>query len=337
MPRPSKKAAKPPSESGSEDDHDEHDLSGIEEPPTIDPYEVLSLERDATADHIKTAYRKAALRNHPDKVPPSEKDSATQKFQKIALAYAILSSPTRRQLYDTTGSTSETLSQDDDFNWAEYYASCFADSISEATIEAFAKTYKNSDEERADVLSAYTEFEGDMDGVYETVMLSDVLEDDERFRTWIDEAIEKGEVEEYEKYTKETKKKRAARVKAARGEAKEAEELAKELGVYDKLKGNGKGGAKGGKGKKDNGEDALAALILARQQSRGNMFDKLAEKYGAKPKATKGKGGKRKAEEDLEPPEIDEEEFQRIQAGLRKGGSGSSSGDRAKKGKKRKA
>lgn len=65
MPRPSKKAAKPPSESGSEDDHDEHDLSGIEEPPTIDPYEVLSLERDATADHIKTAYRKAALRNHP--------------------------------------------------------------------------------------------------------------------------------------------------------------------------------------------------------------------------------------------------------------------------------
>lgn len=35
------------------------------EPPTIDPYEVLELEKTATADQIKSAYRKAALKNHP--------------------------------------------------------------------------------------------------------------------------------------------------------------------------------------------------------------------------------------------------------------------------------
>ena len=35
------------------------------EPPTIDPYEVLGLERSASADEVKTAYRKAALKNHP--------------------------------------------------------------------------------------------------------------------------------------------------------------------------------------------------------------------------------------------------------------------------------
>jgi len=35
------------------------------EPPTIDPYEVLSLDRAATADQIKSAYRKAALKHHP--------------------------------------------------------------------------------------------------------------------------------------------------------------------------------------------------------------------------------------------------------------------------------
>lgn len=35
------------------------------EPPVIDPYEVLGLDRSATADQVKSAYRKAALKNHP--------------------------------------------------------------------------------------------------------------------------------------------------------------------------------------------------------------------------------------------------------------------------------
>lgn len=41
------------------------------EPPVIDPYEVLGLERDATPDQIKSAYRKAALKHHPgtDRLP----------------------------------------------------------------------------------------------------------------------------------------------------------------------------------------------------------------------------------------------------------------------------
>lgn len=35
------------------------------DPPVIDPYEVLGLERAATAEQVKSAYRKAALKNHP--------------------------------------------------------------------------------------------------------------------------------------------------------------------------------------------------------------------------------------------------------------------------------
>ena len=35
------------------------------EPPSVDPYEVLGLERTATADDVKKAYRKAALKHHP--------------------------------------------------------------------------------------------------------------------------------------------------------------------------------------------------------------------------------------------------------------------------------
>lgn len=37
------------------------------EPPTIDPYEILDLEKSASADDVKRAYRKAALRHHPGK------------------------------------------------------------------------------------------------------------------------------------------------------------------------------------------------------------------------------------------------------------------------------
>ena len=39
------------------------------EPPTIDPYEVLNLDRDATPEQVKSAYRKAALKNHPGTNP----------------------------------------------------------------------------------------------------------------------------------------------------------------------------------------------------------------------------------------------------------------------------
>lgn len=44
-------------------DPSDHILDG--EPPTIDPYQVLGLERTATADQVKSAYRKLALKNHP--------------------------------------------------------------------------------------------------------------------------------------------------------------------------------------------------------------------------------------------------------------------------------
>lgn len=43
----------------------DHEDFADTEPPTIDPYEVLGLERTATADQVKSAYRKAALKNHP--------------------------------------------------------------------------------------------------------------------------------------------------------------------------------------------------------------------------------------------------------------------------------
>lgn len=142
--------------------------------------------------------------------------------------------------------------------------------------------------------------------IYETVMLSNVLEDDERFRKIIDEAIASGDVPSFKKYTHESQKSKEARIKHAKQEAGEAEEYAKELGVHDKLFG------KKHKTKKDSEAD-LAALIRRNQDSRGSFLDNLAEKYGAAPKS-KGKGNKRVLDED----EPDEEAFQAAAARLKK-------------------
>jgi DnaJ family protein C protein 9 len=46
-------------------DDEEDDIEEEEGPPAIDPYEVLGLEAEATADDVKKAYRKLALKHHP--------------------------------------------------------------------------------------------------------------------------------------------------------------------------------------------------------------------------------------------------------------------------------
>jgi DnaJ homolog subfamily C member 9 len=143
-----------------------------------------------------------------------------------------------------------------------------------------------------------------MDAVYEEVMLSNPIDDDDRFRAIIDEEIDAKRVEAYDSYVKETKASKRRRKESAKKEALEAEEAAKELGVAEQLFGNGESKKKG---KAKNGESdttALAALIQQRQKQRGADFlADLEAKYAPK-KGTKR--GKRPAED--EPPE---EAFQR--------------------------
>ncbi|MBW7944543.1 DnaJ domain-containing protein [Patescibacteria group bacterium] len=65
-----------------------------------DYYEILGLKKDATAAEIKSAYRKMALKYHPDR--NKEKD-AEEKFKEINEAYQILSDEKKRQAYDQFG------------------------------------------------------------------------------------------------------------------------------------------------------------------------------------------------------------------------------------------
>src|ERR1700684_712056 len=68
---------------------------------------ILGVERDASAEQIKSAYRKAALQWHPDR-NPNNKDEAEHNFRLAAEAYAVLSDPQKRPIYDRDGASRGT-------------------------------------------------------------------------------------------------------------------------------------------------------------------------------------------------------------------------------------
>ncbi len=64
-----------------------------------DYYSILAVGKDADEDEIKKAYRKAALKWHPDR-HQNDKEVAEKKFKEISEAYEVLSDKNKRQIYD---------------------------------------------------------------------------------------------------------------------------------------------------------------------------------------------------------------------------------------------
>jgi DnaJ family protein B protein 4 len=68
----------------------------------VDYYNILKLNRNATEEDMKKAYKRLAMKWHPDKNPVNKKE-AEAKFKLISEAYDVLSDPNKRQIYDLYG------------------------------------------------------------------------------------------------------------------------------------------------------------------------------------------------------------------------------------------
>lgn len=69
----------------------------------IDYYKLLRVNRDATPDDLKKAYKRLALRWHPDSNPHHNRVEAEAKFKQISEAYDVLSDSRKRQIYNLYG------------------------------------------------------------------------------------------------------------------------------------------------------------------------------------------------------------------------------------------
>ena len=185
-----------------------------------------------------------------------------------------------------------------------------------------------SREEIDDLKAAYEETGGVLGDIMTRIPHS-THDDEARFVVAISDLIAKGELSATATWTKSSKDEKAklVRKKQAAKEAEEAEELAKELGVWDEFYGSGRSGPRKGKGtgtgkgkgkgkgkdKKAEGEgegegdgeeedySALQALILKKRQNAGAFLDNLAAKYADRKPRAKGKRKK-----DATSDEVDE-------------------------------
>eukprot|EP00292_Cryptomonas_paramecium_P022245 CAMPEP_0113690448 /NCGR_PEP_ID=MMETSP0038_2-20120614/17797_1 /TAXON_ID=2898 /ORGANISM="Cryptomonas paramecium" /LENGTH=161 /DNA_ID=CAMNT_0000611775 /DNA_START=96 /DNA_END=578 /DNA_ORIENTATION=- /assembly_acc=CAM_ASM_000170 len=76
-----------------------------------DYYSLLGVSKNADEAALKKAYRKLALKLHPDRNPPEKKAESEKKFREMSEAYHVLSDPEKRKIYDQYGEEGLKMSE----------------------------------------------------------------------------------------------------------------------------------------------------------------------------------------------------------------------------------
>src|SRR5512140_229562 len=89
-----------------------------------DYYQILGVERSASADDVRKAYRKLAMQYHPDRNPGDKQ--AEERFKEINEAYQVRSDPQKRARFDQLGSAYSNWQQrggtPNDFDWSQWFS-----------------------------------------------------------------------------------------------------------------------------------------------------------------------------------------------------------------------
>ncbi|WFD29098.1 hypothetical protein MSPP1_000103 [Malassezia sp. CBS 17886] len=273
------------------------------ETESVDLYGVLGLrQKDApSTGAIRKAYRTLALRYHPDKAALHGEENAALRFQQVGFAYSVLSDERWRKRYDSTGATSDPLGDaDGPVDWNEYFKTLWTGEVNARTLADFESKYKGSEEEREDVLKAYRDRKGSLEGIFASVPCASILEDEKRFIGIIDAAIDAGDIAPTRAWkslrTAEGKRVRKQLRAKAKDEAVEAEEYAKELGVFDTLyrgdkqltedkkkrKSPSAGSAQPAGGDDEEVDlDAIRAAMRTKNAKKANAFDDMISRLEA--------------------------------------------------------
>jgi DnaJ family protein C protein 9 len=220
------------------------------------------------------------------------KEESKIKFQVLCKVYSILSDADKKKIYDESGlidGENDLFSSSKD--WNEYWRGLFK-KVTKEDVDKFFSDYKDSAEERADLLRLYEKHKGDMNLLMQEMISSDDLENEPRFRSIILEAIEQGQAASHSQFVNESKRKAVKRKNEQAREAKEAEEIKKKMNID-----------------LESEESLKMAILSRRKQQNDNFLDKLAEKYSNPAKKAKGKAsGKTKMDKDEDDEEEDESE-----------------------------
>lgn len=234
-------------------------------------YDVIGVEKDASAEAVTKAYRRTSLKIHPDRKSEAEKEEATKRFQVLAQVHYVLSDTERRKLYDDHGIIANEDGLQSEADWAEYWRLLFP-KITENDINNFLVTYEGSKEEEQDLIRIYNKYKGDMNLICQT----HISYDEDTTTAQLMKLIKQKKIPDYDKFSKEPQSKKDKRAKRFQREAKEANKIRESK-------------------KKDKADDGDLSSLTAMIQSRSkNSFDSMIASLEAKYSNGGGKGTKRK-------------------------------------------